>query len=266
MGRFHLSSGSVSIAVDAAQGGRLSSLSIDGHELLVGEPSHGSMQWGSYPMVPWAGRIRDGLFTFRGTTYQMPCNIPPHALHGTGFTSSWEPVDQSTITHRLESPWPFGGTVRQHFELTEEALTITMTLTAEVDMPAMLGWHPWFARYLDADSGAGSTEPVEAQLLFGPAQMYELDDVAIPTGRLIAPPPGPWDNCFTSLEREPTIRWPGLIELQLESSCDHWVIYTEPDHALCVEPQTAAPDEFNAEPTVVEAGGVLEAWFRLAWR
>lgn len=254
------SAGSVSLRVDAIRGGRLASLNVDGLELLVVGPSDDGMQWGSYPMVPWAGRIREGLFSYGGITHQLPLNLGPHAIHGVGFTSEWFAIDDSTIGLDMGSPWPYGGRVTQHFALTESELTITMNVTAEVDMPVMVGWHPWFARHLDVGAG-----PVEAELSFGPAMMYELDDAAIPTGELVTPSPGPWDNCFTSLQRTPTIRWPGLLELDLRSSCDHWVIYTEPSHALCVEPQSEAPDVFNRDPPIVEAGQDYEAWFRLAW-
>ncbi len=30
----------------------------------------------------YANRIRNGRFTLNGTTYQLPCNRPPHCLHG----------------------------------------------------------------------------------------------------------------------------------------------------------------------------------------
>ncbi|MGH1494186.1 MAG: aldose 1-epimerase [Acidimicrobiales bacterium] len=276
MPNMHLATESVSLIVDPEHGGRLASLEIAGSQVLVVEPTLGTLQWGSYPMVPWAGRIRDGSFAHGGITHQMPCNLPPHAAHGTGFTSQWTVVDEATIALDLGSPWPFPGRVTQHFALSDDELVITMSLSAAVDMPAMLGWHPWFARYMPVgDMPVGDMpiedkrvedERVEAELSFGSAMMYELDESAIPTGDLVTPPPGPWDNCFTSLQRQPSIRWPGVLELDLQSSCDHWVIYTEPEHALCVEPQSGPPDAFNRNPMVIEAGQDYQAWFRLAWR
>lgn len=261
MTELHLEAESVSVSIDAKHGGRLSSLRIDGLQLLVIEAALGSLQWGVYPMVPWAGRIRDGRFEFRTITHQTEPNLPPHSAHGIGFTSPWEIVDDHTIGLDMADRWPFGGRVSQRFDLTPDSLTITMTVEAVEEMPVMLGWHPWFARYIDGRNG-----PVEAELNFGPAEMYELDDTAIPTGRLVEPPPGPWDNCFASLSREPTISWPGLLDLELASSCDHWVVYTEPAHALCVEPQSDAPDVFNRTPTVLGAGERAEDWFRFQWR
>jgi aldose 1-epimerase len=77
------------------------------------------------------------------------------------------------------------------------------------------------------------------------ARMYRRDADGIPTGELVAPSPGPWDDCFTGLSRPPRLRWPGAIDLWMETRCDHWVIYDEPAHAICVEPQTGPPDAFN---------------------
>ena len=255
-----LDSGTASAIVDPTNGGRISSLVVDGHQLLVVDESAASLQWGAYPMVPWAGRVREGRFEFGGIAYQLPCNLPPHSAHGVGFTSAWSLVDDQTITCELGPPWPFGGTVVQRFELNESELLITMTVNAVQDMPVMLGWHPWFVRHMEAGPGR-----VEAKLSFGNPLMYELDDSAIPTGLLNSPPPGPWDNCFVWLGRNPVIEWPGVVELELSSSCDHWVVYTKPNHALCVEPQSEAPDVFNRAPTVVLAGDSVDAWFRLRW-
>ena len=266
MSTFRLVSGNGAVVVDAARGGRLASLTVGGHELLVTEGGRGrrrrSDALGLVPDGAVAGRVRDGRFGFGGRSHQLPRNLPPHSAHGIGLTSAWQRIDDRTIGLELGPPWPFGGLATQRFDLEPGGLTITMTVEADLDMPIMVGWHPWFVRRLP-DPGGG--EPVEAELRFGPGPMYELDATAIPTGRLVPAPPGPWDNCFTALQRPPSIRWPGLLDLTLTSSCDHWVVYTEPAHALCVEPQSDAPDAFNRAPTVIAAGDRLEAWFRLGW-
>ena len=260
MSDLRLDSGPASIVVDVDQGGRLASLLVNGVELLVAPGAGGPLQWGSYPMVPWAGRVRDGRFRFDGKNHELPRNLAPHSAHGVGFTSPWSIVDDRTLGLNLGPPWPLGGRATQRFDLDDGGLTITMTVEAASPMPVMVGWHPWFNRSLDAGQG-----PVEAVLTFGPSLMYELDESAIPTGELVTAPPGPWDNCFTSLRHEPTIEWPGIVTLRLTSSCDHWVIYTEPAHALCVEPQSDAPDAFNRDPDIIRGGEQLQAWFRIAW-
>lgn len=265
-----LDTGEATISVDPRRGGRLSALEVKGHSLLFSAASM-ALQWGAYPMVPWAGRVADGRFPFAGATHQLPRNLPPHSAHGTGFVSPWEVLSHQgsriDLALELADPWPFGGRATQRIELEPDALRLELSVTAgDVAMPAMVGWHPWFNRFVGGQNGGA----VEATLRFAPGAMYELDDRAIPTGRLVDPVPRPWDNCFTEVaegpDDGPALIWPGVAELQLSSSCDHWVVYDHPDHAICVEPQSAAPDVFNRHPRVLEPGDRLDAWFRLGWR
>ena len=65
-----------------------------------------------------------------------------------------------------------------------------------------------------------------------------MDDEAIPTGELVAVPPAPWD---------------------------HWVVFTEPEQALCIEPQSGPPNEFHIAPQVVRPGETMTHYMRLAW-
>jgi galactose mutarotase-like enzyme len=43
------------------------------------------------------------------------------------------------------------------------------------------------------------------------------------------------------------------------------VVFDEPDHAICLEPQTAPPDVFNREPFVVQPGDPLVATATWSW-
>ncbi len=54
--------------------------------------------------------------------------------------------------------------------------------------------------------------------------------------------------------------------LSLQANVSHWVVYDEPAHALCVEPQTGPPDALNGAPELVVPGTPLVAELRLAWR
>jgi galactose mutarotase-like enzyme len=96
--------------------------------------------------------------------------------------------------------------------------------------------------------------------------MYVRDAVGITTLARIAPGAGPWDDCFTDLRRSPVLRWPGFLELVIDSDCRDWVVYTVPTEALCVEPQTAPPDALNLDPAIVEPGRPLIAEMTWTWR
>ena len=240
----------IAFDLDPTEGGRISSLRVDDQELLVTDRRGGAMSWGCYPMVPFAGRLRRGAFRFAGRDYTMPANLGPHAIHGTGFTLPWDVEPDGTLALELGPPWPFGGSVRHRVRVVD-ADTVTATLEVHADqqsMPAQAGWHPWFLR------------PVS--LMFAPGAMYRRDDDGIPDGTLLRPPPrAPWDDCFTEVAQPLELWWHPSPRLRLTSSCDHWVVFDHPTHAICVEPQTGPPDGFNLAPFVVEPGHPLVATF-----
>ena len=97
--------------------------------------------------------------------------------------------------------------------------------------------------------------------------MFRRDGAGIATTELGPPPPGPWDDCFTDLRRPPVLRWPRFLELTIESDCPTWVVYTVPDHAICVEPQTAPPDALNTgTASIVIPGRPLASEMTWTWR
>lgn len=233
-----LRSGDASVAIDPVNGARLASLRIGDHELLLGadEPVGGAMGWGCFPMVPWAGRIRHGRFVADGTEVQLPLGMPPHAIHGTTYLRSWDVEGPGRFATDLGDPWPWRGRATHDVELSPRSLTMTIGVHAGETMPVTAGWHPWFHRTI---GGAD----VEIDL---PAErMWRKDDEGIPDGTLVEPPPGPWDDCFTALIGPVALRWPGVLELLVESDCEHVVVYDEVDRAVCAEPQSAPPDAHN---------------------
>jgi aldose 1-epimerase len=257
------------VEIDLAAGGRIASFVVDGRELLVTE-GLGPIAWGSFPMAPFAGRVREGRFAFRGQRYEVPIEMPPHAIHGTVLDRPWERIDDATISTDLGPNWPFRGHAVQHFELDEGRLTMRLELHADEPMPASIGWHPWFRRRPPAVEGAvvvAGREPGPVELELDATAMYRRDDSGIATSETISPPPpGPWDDCFTGLRRPPRLTWPGFLELTIESDCPTWVVYTVPDQAICVEPQTAPPDALNTGPALVEPGRPLIAEMTWTWR
>jgi aldose 1-epimerase len=257
-----LAAGPAEVRLDSEHGGRIASLVIDGLELLV-TAGDDPLGWGCYPMAPWAGRVRHGRFRFGGVEHQLPLNLPPHAAHGTVYDQAWkvdhaEPTD-AVLVAQLDGGWPFGGRVVHRVRVADDRLELRLEVWADEEpFPASCGWHPWWRRRL-ARGG-----PVEVHL--PAAAMWERDDDDIPTGELVRPAPPPWDDCFTELEGDPTLRWPGALELAVETDLQDLVAYTEPDHAVCLEPQTGPPDALRLAPIVVEPGLPLVAEAAFSWR
>ena len=260
-----LRAGSARVRLDEAGGGRLDRLIVAGLDLLV-PPDLDDHNYGAFPMAPWAGRIRHGQFRFDGTDYRLPCNQPPHAIHGIARDRRWR-VDEASraaavLSVPLDAPWPFGGRVVQRARLTEDALALRMEVHArDRPMPATCGWHPWWYR---TPPGAG--HPLEVELHAD--AMYKRDDEGIATGELGTVTPPPWDDCFTDLGAPAAVlRWPDAVTVAIETDCSCVVVFTEPEHAICVEPQSGPPDAVNlGEATVVtpDAPLVVHATFRWA--
>ncbi len=133
-------------SVSADDGGRVGGLTVGSTNLLIRQdPSLPAAGWGSFPMVPWAGRIRRGRFSFDGVDYHLPINFEQHAIHGTGFEQPWELVDRdaNTCVLRCALAWVLGGEAEQLIELADDSLTCALTVRAvDNPMPASVGWHP----------------------------------------------------------------------------------------------------------------------------
>ncbi|MFG2293420.1 aldose 1-epimerase [Streptomyces sp. NPDC048603] len=254
-----LSAGGAEVTVDQENGCRISSLRIDGTELLrQGE------KYGVFPMVPWCGRIELGQFRNGGVRHQMPVNEPPHAIHGFGRDAAWKPAradkTEAAFVYDLAEPWPYPGRVTQTFELTESSLTLGMGVETYGDsFPAQVGWHPWFRRNL----GDGD----DVRIGFDPRWQEERGDDHLPTGRRIDPLPGPWDDCFgMPYGVDVTLTWPGALELRITSRTEWVVVYDEQPEAVCVEPQSGPPNGLNTLPRLVTPVDPLELTTTWTWR
>lgn len=253
-----IADGDLQVEVAAQAGGRIAQIRHRGVEQLIG-PDDGfpaAIAWGSYPMLPWAGRIRHGRFEFAGRTWQLPVNMGEHAIHGVSMWLPWEieKHEANVVELSLRMPqdqrWPFGGTARQRIEVHGGQVRMTLSVRAGSQaMPVALGWHPWFRK----------PDRVE----FNPTAIYPRDGEGICTGPTVVPTPRPWDDCFVNTH-EVVVHRKGQ-QLRLSSDCDHWVVYDETAHSTCIEPQTGPADAFNLAPHVLKPGQSLRAWFRMEW-
>jgi aldose 1-epimerase len=255
----------VTLTVHPAAGARIGQIHVSGQPLLIDVPSPHDREptaWGSFAMVPWVGRIRNGRFTFDDVGYQLPINHhdgpdpgQAHAIHGLGVDRMWDvhDVPGTTCTCSLRLDWEFGGIATQTIAVFGDRVVVTSTVESTgASFPAEVGWHPWFRK--------------PDRLEFSPTAMYERDEFGVPTGQLVEPSDPPWDDCFVTTE-------PILLHydrpiapiFSVTSVGDHVVIYDHPDDATCVEPQTGPPDSFNLSPHVVAPGSPLTHTMTISW-
>jgi aldose 1-epimerase len=246
----HLMNNNLTVAINADAGARISSFLIDGHEVLRthDEDTYG---WGMYPMVPYAGRVRDATFTFKGNTHSLPVVTNGHALHGTVMHQTWNHVNADNTSAVFETSlgndWPFHGTCTHRISLLEDRLRCVLSVTAIDDMPVQLGWHPWFRGGIaDTDFNA----------------MLQRDANGITTSQRVAPATENIDDCFLEPNKWPRVAV-GDATIEVASDCPFWVRYDAPSGDVCIEPQSGPPNGINDAPLVLIAGETFSRWMEL---
>ena len=227
---------------DPSLGGRAVSWLVDDRQMLV-RASDDPIEFGMYPMAPWAGRVRGNTIashhidsSLKPFAHELRVNHPPWALHGVCLDTpvdSWEKVSPGCVRMRQSIPgWP----ARLLTEWRLDGWTSVSTLTVEADspVPALMGWHPWFPAEVDG-------QPARWALTGSMA----VRDGAFPTGELREWSGGRRvDDAFLVPEGCVRIDW-GSFALTIRNSDPWFVVYDERDDALCVEPQNGPPNAFE---------------------
>jgi aldose 1-epimerase len=262
MSDLQLRDDSAVLTVSTGNGGRWTSLRVGDLE-LIGRGGTSAIDWGNYPMAPYAGRIRRGLLSWGGASHQLPVDKPPHAIHGVTLDRPWDIVDRARngvmLRCTLDSRWPWPGHVIQQVRLDGNQLFSRLEVHADdVAMPAWTGYHPWFPRRL-ARGG-----PVDIELTA--TGVLPRDDDGMPTAEQAPVPPGPWDDAFVDVTWPVRLRWEGAIGVDITSDARYVVVFDEKPDAVCVEPQTAPPNaaELGLAATV-EPGAPLVMQMTWTW-
>jgi aldose 1-epimerase len=124
-------------------------------------------------------------------------------------------------------------------------------------MPAIVGFHPWFARRIDGGP--------ELTYRFAPGLRYVCDEDGIPQHLSSSTGPRPWDDSFTAVASAPVIRWPSL-DLTVAGAADHWIVCETKADAICVEPLSGPVNGLNTRHyQIVEPGAPLRFSMTLRW-
>jgi aldose 1-epimerase len=234
-------------------------------------------------LVPWPNRVREGRYSFEGTSLQLPLTEPAlhNASHGLGRWVRWRVRDHGVASVTLsldivpQTGWPFEVRVDVTYTLDARyglAVTAVAHNHGAGRAPFGAGFHPYLALH---------GHPLAEVVLQLPArQRLVLDGASIPVGvepventaydlragRLLGPTR--LDTGFTDLYTEQgrgfaEVRTPsGGARLWFDETYRYLQAFTaEPlidtTPALAVEPMTCAPDAFNSGQglIVLDAGG-----------
>jgi len=240
--RVTLHTGNHVVALEPALGGRAVSWQVDGVELLSAKSEH-PVEYGMYPMGPWAGRLDANSVVLKDTNYELPPTYEQWALHGTTLFNQWHVVAQSetscTLSCELGEPWPWDGLIEVTWNLHEDELHTKVQVRSHADeFPVVTGLHPWFAK--TNHFGTAIWHLPECRLAERDG-MFEL------SGRLIDKPQGSgiFDDAFYVPSQNAVIRWGEAFAIEIYQSHEWFVVYDKEPNFVCVEPQTGPPNGVN---------------------
>ena len=264
-----LTAGPAVVEVAPRRGGRIAQITIGDTPLLVDDHDAAEvagvavgevdpLSWGSFPLVPWAGRIADGRFSFQGSWYEAPgLRLGEHAIHGTGCSprgtcsTSGATTSSSSAALAGRSAAPPTSTSSSR---RDALVCVLSVLAADRAMPVTIGWHPWFRSAGDDRLEFGHDVPPRRPTTSPPASWCD-------------PKPRPWDDCFVEPRpRRSSSSYDGGPTVTISSDCDHWVVFDERPHATCVEPQSGPPDAVNlGRASVLAPGELLQRTMTITW-
>lgn len=241
-------------------GGSVGSFSRHGLDILRGLDASAApspLEAAGFPLFPFSGRIDQGHFQWNSRDVQLDPNFPPesHAIHGQAWLAAWQVEAITSHSARLSyhheaDSWPWSYLAVQDFRLKEDGLTLELSLhnLSDEDMPAGLGWHPYFPRR-DARLSANVSGIWTATAGMIPDTLRPLG----PANDLTAPRDVTalaLDNAFAARPANADIIWPsaGLhVALRSSPELNHLVVFVPAgEKFFCVEPVSHAPDAINA--------------------
>ena len=147
-------------------------------------------------LFPFAGRIRDARYSYRGKHYELVANKPPHAIHGFAYDAAWDVLDHSagkdgaTILGRFQISknalsslmrWPADAILEVRYTLMGSGLTMTADIRnpSETPLPWVLGIHSYFALPFDRREDLSQT-----RIVIPAESAWALEDT-LPTGEIV---------------------------------------------------------------------------------
>lgn len=246
-----------------------------------------------FVMAPWTNRVKDAVFTFKGTRHQLKASSADgSAIHGDVRSRPFKILDRSPISARLrfESvehenvnfPWSFACEVRYEIEEHGRALRVDVAIlnTDKAEFPCGCGLHPYFARF-DASrgttrvkirAGVGARYPSRANIPVGSPATDGLTR-ALRAGFFAG---APVDDVFAGFDGRAFVTGDARVTISASDEHGHLVVYVprkadgDDEPFIAVEPVTMVNDGFNlfargekgTGVRVLQPGEWLRTWTR----
>lgn len=261
-----LKNNDITLLVDPLRGGGILRFDWRGKALFwpARDDDDSPLGLANFVLVPFSNRIAQSSFSFDGQSVNIPPNYPSaslhHIIHGHGWTAAWDVVAKTEDAlhlryHHTADSWPWDYVTEQKMTLTADGYIHQLSITNQsaTDMPAGLGFHPYFPR-----------EGAQLRTIFDGS--WDVTDDGLPTQWIAKTGPydlsadDPADTIFTGRKTAHHIDWPDH-RLTMTPDVDlpetHIYAPTGEDY-FCVEPVSHMTDAINRDGLNILAPG--ESW------
>ncbi|MFC7292778.1 aldose 1-epimerase [Hirschia litorea] len=282
-----LQSGDAEMTIIPEMGGGIGSLSMGERPILrpwSGEVADGPFELASIILIPFTNRLTDGI-VWKGQHYDIPQNIEGAELplHGDAFQRPWQISETSGNIAEIVLPngsnGPFKYSAKQKFELSDNSVKITLSITneADIELPYGFGFHPWFPR----DEDTKLTFKADK---VGLQNEMDMPDEYIPIaqnpywdysqGKVIPKTEKYINNDFTGWDRVATLEQGQRftsVKMTASENLSTAMMYTPawPSDIVCFEPVSHQIDATRVEGApgmiALQPKETVSAWMKLEW-
>lgn len=241
-------------------GASLQVLTLGGHEIIQDlNPLDYKTTYASSILFPFANRIKDGAYSYKGEKFQLEINQKEenNALHGFIYNKKFEVIDTKTnddyAAIKLEyteknkhKGFPYTFSVQLTYTLSKSKLGLNVLIknTCDNAFPFTIGWHPYFS----------SADLYHSALQFSSDQKLIIGERNITSGKeafqledLFKIQDKQLDDCWilkTGLIDFFTPKY--QLELRSSSTNNFMQVYTPPkSNTVAIEPTTGVSNSFN---------------------
>ncbi len=274
--RVLLRGGAFSAELAPACGGRLAALRVEGAsgptDIVppLGPWRSEPRSWpkeGAYPLFPYSNRIRDAVLHHAGRRVALRPHpaAAPHALHGPAHLRPWrlvasgDAMAEIALDYAPDEDWPWAFEARQVFALTQDGLTVQLSIRnlSDEPAPAGMGWHPYLC------CAPESVMRHDAERLWPLGPDFTATGQSVPFAGEIA------DNLYLSRwHRASLVHADGSgVAIEGDPALDHLILHRPAAGGyVCIEPVSHVADGFNLAAKGVEGTGtvILQPGERLA--
>jgi aldose 1-epimerase len=228
----------------------VTSLSIRGSHVLKPSPDESMTHGGCAVLLPYAGRIRNGTYSYEGRNYSLPRNSEGNAIHGFLKDATMEvrrrteeSVDLQTLLAHPGYPSKLEVKISYRVYSAGFSAYCTVVNVGKRNAPLSIGFHPYFAGgewRIEHECNVEKLELSDDYFPDGAKQSFNFNGKKFGTTNS-------FDDCFY-FPCDAVLK-ANLTRLKIrKKNMPYVVVYNgrwAEDKSVAFEPYTSAPDAFN---------------------